>query len=214
MKIIRPTLPPSLLTPLDPMDLFNTEDHVTGVRVENTWFTTAELEKTSVSESVLSKVDFTGVTATRFDVTDCEFIGCNFTASKFPESSWHRVLIDGTRCSGLQMTTGRLKNVDFKNSKLELVNFRFSRLENVAFEDCVIDDVDFYDASLKNVEFVNCTINKITFASARMTNVDISKSTVEGINGIKSLRGVTMSYDQLLQLAPAFAAEAGIKIKD
>ena len=93
------------------------------------------------------------------------------------------------------------------------MNFRFSHLENVYFEDCAIDEVDFYEARLKNVEFVNCTINKVTFAKAKMVNVDISQSVVDGINGIGSLRGVTMGYDQLVQLAPAFASEAGIKIK-
>jgi len=212
MKIIRPSLPQLLTTPDDVMELFNTEDLISGFHIEDTWPTSAELEKKSFSELRLTKVDFTQVTVTKFDVTDCDFKACNFTASKFPESSWHRVSIDGARCSGLQVTNGMLKNVDFKNCKLEMVNFRFSRLENVAFEDCVINDVDFYDAQLKNVEFVNCTINNVTFASARMMSVDISKSAVDGINGINSLRGVTMSYDQLMQLAPAFAVEAGIKI--
>lgn len=212
MKIIRPSLPHLLTTPDDVMELFNTEDLISGFHIEDTWLTSDELEKKSFSELRLTKVDFSQVTVAKFDVTDCDLRACNFTASKFPESSWHRVSIEGARCSGLQITNGILKNVDFKNCKLEMVNFRFSRLESVAFEDCVINDVDFYDAQLKNVEFVNCTINNVTFASARMVSVDISKSAVDGINGINSLRGVTMSYDQLMQLAPAFAAEAGIKI--
>ncbi|MNL67363.1 hypothetical protein D3C87_1919370 [compost metagenome] len=81
------------------------------------------------------------------------------------------------------------------------------------FDGCVLNDVDFYEAQLKNVEFINCTISRITFANARMMHVDISGSDVEGVNGISSLRGVTISYEQLMQLAPSFAAEAGIKIK-
>lgn len=213
MKLIRPSLP-ATLTPTDaPQELFDAEDSIVGYKIEDFIVTSDDLENTSLSESVFNKVDFTEVTTNRFDVTDCDFRNCNFTASKFPESSWHRVSIDAGRCSGLQITNGVLKNVDFKNSKLDLVNFRFSRLENVAFEDCVLNDVDFYDAQLKNVEFVNCTINKITFASARMINVDISKSYIESVNGVSSLRGVTISYDQLMQLAPSFAKEAGIKVK-
>lgn len=213
MKILPPTLPPSLSEPNDAIELFSTEDAVSGFRIENTWLTSAELEKTSISESILDKVSFAQVHVARFDVMDCQFLNCDFTTSKFPDASWHRVFISGTRCSGLQITKGILKNIYFKNSKLEFANFRFSRLENVVFEDCVLDDVDFYDAHLKNVEFVNCTINKITFAGAKMTNVDISKSTIEDVNGANSLRGVTMSYDQLMQIAPLLASEAGIKIK-
>lgn len=213
MKISSPSLPASLNKPNDPMDLFSTEDSISGVHVENTWLTTNELEKTNVSESRFTKVDFSSVTVPRFDIVDCEFQKCNFTASKFPDSGWRRISIEGTRCSGLSITNGVIKDASFKNSKLEIANFRFTHIENAIFEDCAIDDIDFYNARLKNIEFINCTINKISFANARITNVDISKSIVEGIVGINSLKGVTISYEQLLQLAPVFAAEAGIKIK-
>lgn len=80
------------------------------------------------------------------------------------------------------------------------------------FEDCMLDDVDFYGATLKNVEFIGCTIHKITFDAAKMRNVDLSKSTIGKMQGIASLKGATISYDQLIQLAPYFAAEAGIKV--
>lgn len=212
MKISPPSLPSVLTTSENPYELFENEESVNGYRIENISLTSEQLETMSLSESLFSKVDFTQVRVNRLHVADCDFQGCIFTASKFPESSWHRATIGTARCSGLQITNAFLKNIVFKNSKLEIANFRFSRLDNVAFEDCVLNDVDFYNAQLKNVEFVNCSINKITFANARMINVDISKSFVEAVNGVQSLRGVTISYDQLLQLAPSFAAEAGIKI--
>lgn len=213
MKFTKPTLPQKLNSSESPYELFEKEDSITGFKVENITLTSEHLEGTRIAESLFNKVDFVSLTVDKFDVTDCEFRGCNFTASNFPESSWHRVSIVAARCSGMQITDAVLKNITYKNSKIEIVNFRFSRLENVVFEECVINDVDFYEAQLKNVEFVNCTISKITFSGARMMNIDISKSFVEAINGIQSLRGVTISYDQLMQLAPSFAAEAGIKVK-
>jgi len=212
MMIKMPSLPPSLITPDDVHELFADEDNISGLRIEHATFSSADLDKIALSESLLNKVDFLQVDVSKFDVLDCIFRSCDFTTAKFPESSWHRVSIDSGRCTGLQMTNSTLKNIDFKNSKLDMVNFRLSHLENISFDGCVLNDVDFYNARLKNVEFVNCTINGVTFASARMTNVDISKSQVEGLKGINSLRGVTISYDQLMQFAPAFAAEAGIKI--
>ena len=213
MQITPPSLPPLLTTVDNPSALFEDEDSIEGVDVRDSFVMTDQLQKTSISESLLSKIDFSQVNAHRFDISDCALKNCNFTASKFPDSSWHRVSIEGTRCSGLQVTNGTMKHVTFTNSKLEIVNFRFSRFENVRFEDCVLDDVDFYEARLKNIEFVNCTINKMTFANASIVNVDISKSTVDTVIGIRSLRGVTISYDQLMQFAPGFASEAGIKIK-
>jgi len=213
MKLTMPSLPPSLDIPDDIHELFKTEDDITGVRIEGVTLTSNDLKNINIAESFFNKVDFEHSDIQRFDVLDSIFRGCNFTATKFPESSWRRVSIDAGRCIGMQLANSTLRDIDFKNSKLDMVNFRFSHLENVGFDGCTLNDVDFYDARLKNVEFVNCTINGITFASARMNNVDISKSTVEGIKGINSLRGVTISYDQLMQLAPSFAAEAGIKVK-
>jgi uncharacterized protein YjbI with pentapeptide repeats len=212
MRVGNPQLPRLLSVPDDVIELFKDDDTISGVHIQSTWLSAADLDRKHLTESLLTYVDFSKMNVPRFGVLDCEFKNCNFTTAKFPESSWQRVKIDGARCSGLQITNGTLRDITFNNCKLELVNLRFSRLENVLFENCVIDDVDFYDAKLKNVHFINCTINEITFASARMMSVDISQSTIQGIKGINSLKGVTISYDQLMQFAPSFAAEFGIKV--
>lgn len=213
MKLIKPSVPASLTKRDDVAYLFSTEDSVSGLQIDSEVLSTANLEGKSIAESVIKSTDLSGVTVPRFDISDCVLKDCTLTVTKFPESSWHRVVIDGGRCSGLQLNNSTLKNVDFTNSKLEFANFRFSKLENVVFENCALNDVDFLDAQLKNVEFINCTINSITFAQAKMKNVDISESTIEGIKGINSLKGVTISHEQLIQLSPYFAAEAGIKVK-
>ena len=213
MSIIRPTLPPALRESDDIGLLFDSEDSISGYLISDGLPMNIDHKRVSISDSRIVKTDLSQVTLSRFDVLNTEFIGCSFTASKFPHSSWHTTLIEGARCSGMQVTESVLKNITYRNCKLELANFRFTRLENIIFEDCVLDDVDFYSAQLKNVEFIRCTLNKVTFANARMLKVDISQSTIDGVNGISSLRGVTASYDQIMQLTPMFAAEAGIKIK-
>ena len=53
----------------------------------------------------------------------------------------------------------------------------------------------------------------MAFVTAKMKKVDLSKSRIESVQGISSLKGASISYDQLMHLAPYFAAEAGIKIK-
>ena len=213
MKLLQPTLPASLTTISDVTDFLRDDDTLSEASIDSESFTGLKLKQLHISESLLVKSDFSHIAIEHLDVLDVALKGCNFTASKFPNSSWHVALIDGARCSGTMMSNSVFKNVTFKNSKLELVNFRFSRFENIVFEGCTIDDADFYNATLKNVEFINCTINSVTFASARMSNVDISKSHIEGIKGVNSLKGVTISYDQLMQLAASLADEAGIKVK-
>jgi len=213
MTLLQPTLPASL-TPIDDItDFLRDDDTVSEMLIDSESLAGLKLKQLHISESLITKSDFSHIAIEHLDVLDAEFKGCNFTASKLPSSSWHVALIDGTRCSGTMLPNSVFKNVTFKNSKLELVNFRFSRLEHIIFDGCTIDDADFYSATLKNVAFINCTMNSVTFASARMSNVDISKSQIEGIKGVNSLKGVTISYDQLMQLAASLADEAGIKVK-
>lgn len=213
MKLLSPTLPAQREVIDDARTLFAADDAIREISLEYQALTGFASKSVTLTDSLVSKSDLSSMSCERFDVLNGEFKNVNFAASKLPNSSWHVVVISGARCSGLQVSNSAFKNVLFKDSKLDMVNFRFSKLENVRFEDCMMDDVDFYNAQLKNVEFVNCQINNITFASARMKSVDLSASHIELIKGANSLKGATISYDQLMQLAPYFAAEAGIKVK-
>lgn len=213
MKLYKPMLPVAMTQPENLADFFRIEDSVTEAHIKDAVLSSSDLEAKDIERSLFESSDFSGVELPRLDIADTILKDCNLTVTKFPESSWLRVAVNRSRCSGLDITHSTLKHIDFTNSKLEFVNFRFSKLENVAFENCVLNDVDFFDAQLKDVEFINCTIQSITFAQARMKNVDISESTIELVKGISSLKGVTISHNQLLQLAPYFAAEAGIKVK-
>ena len=72
--------------------------------------------------------------------------------------------------------------------------------------------MDFNDASLKNITFKQCILNDVTFNNAKMFRVDISQSTIEHIKGIDSLKGATISEEQMLLLAPALVRSAGLKL--
>lgn len=213
MKLISPQIPPNLAATEDLLQLLDAEEDIDGALIEDQFATGAVTKGISISETSINKSDLSVMNMENFDAVNCEIKNTNLSGSKFPSSNWRAVTIDGSRCSGLELQDSVLKNIKFSNSKLDIVNFRQSKIEGMVFENCVLDDVDFYGASLKNVEFIGCTISKITFQSAKMINVDLSESTIEAIQGISSLKGATINYDQLTGLAPYFAAEAGIKIK-
>lgn len=213
MKILTPTIRKDLNV-IDNIDEFIlSEDIISEVQIDSANLSGLTLKNTKISESIISKTNLTNIFAERFETINCNFKNCDLTTGQFPSSNWHMISIDSARLCGTQIQNSTIKNVLIKNSKLEIVNFRFSTLENIIFEDCNISDVDFYNAKLKNIEFINCTINSITFASAKMKNVDLSKSEIMEIIGTNSLKGVTISYEQLMQIAPYLAQEAGIKIK-
>ncbi len=214
MKILQPRLSNDLASVDDLTTLFTREDDIVEIQSEGQSVAGVQTKNASMRDSLMAKTDFSLAELEKFDVANCVIKGSNLSGCGFSDSSWRTVWVDNSRCSGMQIQDSTLKNIRFSNSKLEIVNFRFAKMENIVFEDCVLDDVDFYGATLKNVEFVNCTISKITFASAKLQNVDLSKSTIDSVQGIASIKGATISYDQLLQLAPYFATEAGVKVID
>jgi len=211
--IVKPSIPAQLETLAD-LDLAFSTDTIDGALITDDFISTEQLIDSSINESSIVKTSLAYADVSKLDITDCEFKACDFTASKFPESSWLRVSIAATRCTGLQLFESTLRNITFVDSKLDLVNFRKTKLENVVFQNCTLTDVDFNGGNLKNVTFINCILHDVTFNDAKMVTVDISESTIEHIQGISSLRGVTISESQLMMLAPSLALAAGLKVRE
>ncbi len=212
MKIAKPLIPKVLNTDIDATNALEENDAIEGGLIKGYVFIAGDLDKKNLNESLFISTRLSSITATKLDILDCEFKAADFTASKFPDANWMRVAVETSRCTGLQIVDGILRNVSFSDSKMDLVNFRTSKLENVLFENCVLSDVDFNDGNLKNVTFINCSLNDVTFNNAKMLNVDVSRSTIEHIKGVASLKGLTISEDQMLLLAPSLVAGAGMKL--
>ena len=214
MKLLHPDIPTDLVAVGDLTTRLRSDDRLRGLQVDQADLAGRRLKGTAIEESLLTKVDFSQTQIERFALKDCRLVDCDLTACGLAESSWHVVEAMGCRCSGLQLQNSQLKNILFKSCKLDLVNFRFAKLENVRFEDCLINELDFYNATLKNVDFIGSTIEDIGFAGAHLKNVDLSEAQIVGIKSATGLRGVTINYEQLTFLAPYFAQELNIDIKN
>ncbi len=213
MKLLHPDIPTDLSDVEDVTPLLYTDDKLRGLHIENAAIVNLRLKAMAIEESLIQKTDFSQTHIEKFETKDSRFKDCDMTATSFANSSWHVVEVIGTRCSGIQLQTSKLKNVLFKGCKLELVNFRFSTLENVIFEDCMINDLDFYNATLKNVTFSGSSIEDISFAGAHLKNVDLSDAQIMSVKNTTGLKGATINYEQLMFLAPYFAQEMGLIIK-
>lgn len=213
MNYTKPSLPTTLLDTNDLQLLFENEDDLVELSISECLAVGIITKNASLGDSQIVKTDMSYVDMKSFEIDNCRIISANLASSKFHDSVWRTVSVEDSRMTGLQAQNSTFKNIEFLNSKIDLVNFRFTTMENITFDNCVMYDADFYGATLKNVSFIKCSISKINFSTAKIKNVDLSESKIEGLLGVESLRGVTINYDQMLQLAPYFAHEAGIKIK-
>ncbi|HUC96590.1 MAG TPA: pentapeptide repeat-containing protein [Candidatus Saccharimonadales bacterium] len=212
MKIAKPTLSKDLETVTDIPSFIRNEDSLEDAIVENESFNQQTLKGFSIANTRIVKTDLSEVKINGFSLKDTVFIDSNMAAAKFPNSSWHVIELINSRCTGMQITEGVLKDVLFKGCKLDMVNFRFSKLTNTIFDNCVVKEMDFYNAELKNVKFIDCEIDNVEFSASKLQSVDFTESQIVLIKGTPSLKGAIISNEQLIHLAPYFAAEFGIKV--
>lgn len=213
MIIKLPQLPPGLEDSSDLADLIKSDYTLEKLLLQNEDIAGLRAQGFSVNESRLKKLNATSAKLEKTSFLDAELLHCDLIAISLAESSWQRVLIKSSRCSGMQLQTSTLKNVTFDDCKLNLANFRFSKLTNVRFKDCLLDEADFYAAVLKNVEFQNCVMNKTEFSGSELKVVDFRTSDIVNIANISSLAGASIDYVQLIGIAPKLAAELKIKVQ-
>ncbi|QFR94241.1 pentapeptide repeat-containing protein [Streptomyces tsukubensis] len=162
-------------------------------------------------------------------VRDCALTETRLSAARFIDSVLDSVRGVGTdlgaavlrdveikepRLGGVQLHGATLERVVISGGKIDYLNLRQSRVKDVVFENCVLVEPDFSGATLERVEFVNCALKGVDFDRATMKDVDLrGASELDISRGIDRLAGTVISPSQLVDLAPAFAAQTGVRVE-
>ncbi|WP_369207849.1 pentapeptide repeat-containing protein [Streptomyces sp. PU-14G] len=118
------------------------------------------------------------------------------------------------RLGGVQLHGSRLNRVLVRGGKIDYLNLRQARLTDVTFEGCVLNEPDFGGASLERVAFRDCVLRRAELHQVRCKNVDLRGATELDIaTGVGNLAGAVVSSGQLMELAPAFAAQLGVRVE-
>jgi uncharacterized protein YjbI with pentapeptide repeats len=213
-SLASPQLPSELTVLSDLHAALKCDESLSGFVATNQDLYGAKAKALSIAEAKLEKVNTSEANFERLSLSDVVFVLCNLTATNCAEASWRRVQLSNTRCSGLKIQTSTLKDVVFRDCKLDLSNFRFSRLKNVQFKNCVLDEADFYSSELENVQFQGCSLNKAEFSAAKCRFVDLRTSEIAGILGIEGLAGATIDSVQLIAISQLLAQSFKINISD
>ncbi|MGW7515107.1 pentapeptide repeat-containing protein [Streptomyces sp. NPDC054796] len=118
------------------------------------------------------------------------------------------------RLGGTQLHGARLTRVLVRGGKIDFLNLRQSTLKDVTFEGCVLIEPDFSGASLERVAFPGCVVRGVDFGQAKLKDVDLRDAAELDIAaGVDRLSGAVISSAQLVDLAPAFAAQVGVRVE-
>lgn len=165
-------------------------------------------------ECALRFVNASGGSLRGARLNDVWICACRLVGVTLADTSWAEVEVNSSAFAGLQFHGAELRRVTFTGCKLDSVNFRGTVLVDVDFVDCVISDIDLAGSTLERVRFPGCRLNAVKLAGSRLTKVEFQDAVELAVpDGIDSLRGASINYTQLLDLAPAFADAAGVEVR-
>ncbi|MFD3723377.1 pentapeptide repeat-containing protein [Streptomyces sp. NPDC058674] len=156
-------------------------------------------------------LDEAGLAKARF--VDSVLEGVRGVGTDLSEASLRDVELVDARLGGVQLHGAALERVVVRGGKIDYLNLRKARLKDVVFEGCVLVEPDFAGAVLERVEFRDCVLRGADFSGVRMTDVDLrAASELDIARGVDALAGAVISTVQLFDLAPALAAQLGVRV--
>ncbi|OKI10082.1 hypothetical protein A6A06_05605 [Streptomyces sp. CB02923] len=167
-------------------------------------FMDCALRRCALDETALSRARF----------IDSVLEGVRGVGTDLSQASLRDVEVLDARLGGVQMHAAVLEGVLVRGGKIDFLNLRKAKLKDVTFEGCVLVEADFAGAELERVSFDDCTLSRADFSGVRMRDVDLrGVDRLDIARGIDRLAGAVISAAQLMELAPAFAAEIGVRVE-
>ncbi len=171
-----------------------------------------DVRTVELSEARVERVVATGARLSRADLVDCEVVACDLAGLRAPGSRLRRVAVTGGRFSGAQLGDCELLDVVVRDCRVDLVSLRRARLERVRFEHCDLREADLAELRADAVVFVGCDLSGAAFTGARLRRAELRGCTLDGLEGVEALRGVSMPYADALGAVEVLARALGIRL--
>lgn len=159
-------------------------------------------------------VSFAGVQMRRATIRDVEFARCDLANLLARDSSLNRVAVHGSRTTGAALLACTVRDVAFRDCRMDMTSFSGSRFDSVTFTNCRLDQANFGDADLSGVEFDHCDLSSAQLSGATLNGAKFTACDLTGVSGVTSLRGAIITSSDALTLARIFAEALGITIED
>ena len=176
-----------------------------GPRCEGRSAADARLEEVAVDGG-----DLRGAHLIDARLTDVVVREANLANMVIRGGSLSRVEIVRCRLTGLAIAETDVGDVVCRECAGDLAMLRHARLTRVTFESCTLRGADFMGARCDHVRFSDCDLTGASFAQAHFTGSEFVRCRMDDVEGVDGLRGTSMEVEQILTLAPAFAAALGI----
>ncbi len=209
-----PKLPPDLAPPQVTTDVFVDGALHEGIRLERMRFAEINAEKVELKRFVLTEADLHDAKLDGLDLEDGSITGCNLANLISRGCTLDRIVIEASRLTGTMLAEPRLRDVVLRDSPVDLASFRFGRFERVRFERCRLIEADFQGVSAQACTFIDCDLTGAQLSQARFAGSAFRGCRLAGVSGVDALKGVQMAWEDVMELASAFAASLGIEVRE
>ncbi|HYN55946.1 MAG TPA: hypothetical protein VES03_01995 [Motilibacterales bacterium] len=168
--------------------------------------------RVSLRECCVRLVDVADLVADRARLIDSHLSEPDITHLSSSDSTWRSVTVEGGRIGAWDLAGGVVDGITVAGAQLGYVNMRDATLTDVALRDCRIETLDLAGAKVRRVSLAGCVIDELVVIRADLDVLDLRGARLDRVDGVENLGGVIISAEQLLDIAPALAAAAGITI--
>lgn len=213
-KRIAPVVDEGLLATADAISSA-VDAHITDARLTSKTTFPESLIGSRFSGFVAERVRFSGVSGEDLDFTNGKFIECDFANVEWRAVNFDRVEFIGCRLTGADLSQSSFRDVILDNSNVHLAHLKAARMHRVRFSGSRLTEASFQSCAMKKVLLESCDIQGTEFSQAKFEDVTLAScANAAELRGLTYMKGVTVSDDVLIQLAPVLAALQGIEIID
>ncbi len=166
-----------------------------------------------IHESELRGATLQAPAPSALEFRDVRMRSCDLSNVEAPDASIWRVALTSCRLLGFRAPGSDVRELHISDSSLVLAAFAFARLRHVSFERVDLSEATFMNAQLDGVEFVDCRLAGADFRGARLSACAIRGTSLDGVLGVDSLRGVRMPWPDVVDSVAALAAALGIEVE-
>ena len=184
-----------------------------GLRIAEAVFDAVTRHDATYRETELVRATVTGS-----HFTNCRFIDVRFEGLDAPDliaarSTWRDTEILGSRLGTAGLYDATVSSLRLERCKIGFLGLQGAEVHDLLVESCTVDELDLTEAKLTRVAFRDTTIGELRLAHSQLSHVDLRGARLGAVSPTLGLRGAVVTVEQLLDLAPVLAHEAGIVVE-
>jgi uncharacterized protein YjbI with pentapeptide repeats len=192
---------------------FTDEADITGAVIRGD-FVGSEFHLVALRQCRVEGATFTGSQLIRATFVDCLIVDSDLSGALLEDCRFERVELRRCRLSGVQAPKSQFTDVALIDCKADAASFRMTVWERAEFRDSNLVESDFYSAKLSGSQVFGCDLGKADLSKSDLTGTRMQRSNLNDVRGGESLRGVTISSDQIIPAALAVFKSMKIRIDD